>query len=260
MFANGGKRIKPTLIDRIQDRWGQTIYRHDERVCEGCDAPKWDEPERAEADRQARAGARSADRLSDHLDHGRRHPARHRPGDQGGRQASRRQDRHDQRRQGPLVRRLSRPISRSASSWATTSRARSAIRRRPRSYAAPIFRDFMKMALKDKPDVPFRVPPGIKLISVDAQDRHARPAAPARSWRRSSPAPRRRTSMSRRCRATRAEAVDRRCGPRRRHGHGRALLSRWPRALAAAHLQASSAISRQVRGRHKFAQRLPSTI
>src|SRR6201987_1794829 len=36
-------------------------------------------------------------------------------------------------------------------------------------YTAPIFRDFMKMALKDKPDVPFRVPPGIKLISVDAK-------------------------------------------------------------------------------------------
>jgi penicillin-binding protein 1A len=34
-------------------------------------------------------------------------------------------------------------------------------------YAAPIFRDFMTVALKDKPDVPFRVPPGIKLISVD---------------------------------------------------------------------------------------------
>lgn len=27
----------------------------------------------------------------------------------------------------------------------------------------------MMMALKDKPDVPFRVPPGIKLISVDAK-------------------------------------------------------------------------------------------
>ena len=26
----------------------------------------------------------------------------------------------------------------------------------------------MKMALKDQPDTPFRVPPGIKLISVDA--------------------------------------------------------------------------------------------
>ena len=34
-------------------------------------------------------------------------------------------------------------------------------------YTAPIFRDFMKMALKDMPDTPFRVPPGIKLISVD---------------------------------------------------------------------------------------------
>jgi len=36
-------------------------------------------------------------------------------------------------------------------------------------YTAPIFRDFMAMALKDKPDVPFRVPPGIKLISVNAK-------------------------------------------------------------------------------------------
>ena len=26
MFDNGGKRIKATLIDRIQDRWGNTIY------------------------------------------------------------------------------------------------------------------------------------------------------------------------------------------------------------------------------------------
>ncbi len=34
-------------------------------------------------------------------------------------------------------------------------------------YTAPIFRDFMKMALKDTPDTPFRVPAGIKLVSVD---------------------------------------------------------------------------------------------
>ena len=44
MLANGGKRIKPTLIDRIQDRWGHTIYRHDERDCQGCDAAKWRQP------------------------------------------------------------------------------------------------------------------------------------------------------------------------------------------------------------------------
>ena len=41
-------------------------------------------------------------------------------------------------------------------------------------YAAPVFRDFMQMALKDKPATPFRVPPGIKLIRDRRQDRHAR--------------------------------------------------------------------------------------
>ena len=33
--------IKPTLIDRIQDRYGRTIYKHDSRECRGCDADKW---------------------------------------------------------------------------------------------------------------------------------------------------------------------------------------------------------------------------
>jgi len=37
MFANGGERVEPTLVDRVQDRWGKTIYRHDQRVCEQCD-------------------------------------------------------------------------------------------------------------------------------------------------------------------------------------------------------------------------------
>ena len=41
MLVNGGRRIKATLIDRIQDRYGATIYRHDERICEGCAAPAW---------------------------------------------------------------------------------------------------------------------------------------------------------------------------------------------------------------------------
>ena len=30
--------IKPTLIDRIQDRYGHTVYKHDQRECRGCDA------------------------------------------------------------------------------------------------------------------------------------------------------------------------------------------------------------------------------
>src|SRR5579864_7375290 len=40
MIANGGRRVKPTLIDRIQDRYGRTIFKHDARECRGCDAPE----------------------------------------------------------------------------------------------------------------------------------------------------------------------------------------------------------------------------
>ncbi len=46
VFANGGKQIKPSLIDRIQDRYGRTVYKHDERGCDGCNAEAWmDQPE-----------------------------------------------------------------------------------------------------------------------------------------------------------------------------------------------------------------------
>jgi penicillin-binding protein 1A len=36
MFANGGERVEPTLVDRVQDRQGRTVYRHDQRVCADC--------------------------------------------------------------------------------------------------------------------------------------------------------------------------------------------------------------------------------
>ncbi|AHD01217.1 penicillin-binding protein 1A [Leisingera methylohalidivorans] len=39
MFANGGERVKPTLVDRVQDRFGRTIYRHDDRDCVECADP-----------------------------------------------------------------------------------------------------------------------------------------------------------------------------------------------------------------------------
>ena len=38
MLANGGRRISPTLIDRVQDRHGRTVFRHEQRVCGGCGA------------------------------------------------------------------------------------------------------------------------------------------------------------------------------------------------------------------------------
>ncbi len=36
MFANGGERVEPTLVDRVQDRYGNTLYRHDQRDCVDC--------------------------------------------------------------------------------------------------------------------------------------------------------------------------------------------------------------------------------
>ncbi len=54
MFANGGERVEPTLVDRVQDRWGRTIYRQDQRVCKDCDQaelpqgmPPWIDDNRA---------------------------------------------------------------------------------------------------------------------------------------------------------------------------------------------------------------------
>ncbi len=54
MIANGGKRVKPTLIDRIQDRYGHTIFKHDQRECRGCDSSEgWkNQPEPTLVDRR----------------------------------------------------------------------------------------------------------------------------------------------------------------------------------------------------------------
>ncbi len=43
MFANGGRRIEPSLVDRVQNRWGETIYRHDRRNCLDCATDRIDE-------------------------------------------------------------------------------------------------------------------------------------------------------------------------------------------------------------------------
>lgn len=41
MLVNGGKRITPTLIDRVQNRAGATIFRHDARGCDACSVEGW---------------------------------------------------------------------------------------------------------------------------------------------------------------------------------------------------------------------------
>jgi penicillin-binding protein 1A len=40
-IVNGGKEVKPTFYDRIQDRKGKTIKVNDPRTCRGCDQQAW---------------------------------------------------------------------------------------------------------------------------------------------------------------------------------------------------------------------------
>lgn len=166
MLANGGKRIKPTLIDRIQDRSGQTIYRHDDRQCIGCAAEKWngqDEPKLIDKREQV-LDPLTAYQMVSILEGA------------------------VQRGTGTALKEVGKPI---AGKTGTTNDAKDVWfvgfspdlaagvylgYDKPQTlgekatgggFSAPIVRDFMKMALKDKPPTPFRVPPGIKLISVD---------------------------------------------------------------------------------------------
>jgi penicillin-binding protein 1A len=169
MIANGGRRVKPTLIDRIQDRYGHTIFKHDARECRGCDAPDgWkNQPEPQLVDRREQVlDPMTAYQITSMME-----------GVVQGGTAS-------------VLREVGKPI---AGKTGTTNEAKDLWfvgfspdlvvglyvgYDKPRSLgrnaqaghtAAPIARDFMKLALADKPAIPFKIPPGIRLVRVDAK-------------------------------------------------------------------------------------------
>ena len=41
-LVNGGRQVQPTILDRVQDRTGATIYAHEVLPCDTCDAEAWD--------------------------------------------------------------------------------------------------------------------------------------------------------------------------------------------------------------------------
>ncbi|HEY2532798.1 MAG TPA: penicillin-binding protein 1A [Xanthobacteraceae bacterium] len=168
MFDNGGRRVIPTLIDRIQDRYGHTIYRHDQRQCIGCDAQSWhNQPEPTLIDRREQV----IDPMTAY-------------------QITSLMEGVVQRGTATVVREVGKPI---AGKTGTTNDEKDVWfigyspdivcgvymgYDKPRHIgrlatgghlAAPIVKDFLKEALADKPPIPFRVPPGIKLVLVDAK-------------------------------------------------------------------------------------------
>lgn len=170
MFANGGKRIKPTLVDRVQDRYGHTIFKHDQRECRGCNADRWtSQPEPSLVDRREQV----IDPMTAY-------------------QITSMMEGVVLRGTAPVLKEVGKPVAGKTGTtndwkdaWFVGFSADLAVGvyvgyDKPRTLgtsaaatgghlAAPVVRDFLKMALADKPAVPFRVPPGIKLIRVDAR-------------------------------------------------------------------------------------------
>jgi penicillin-binding protein 1A len=168
MIANGGKAVRPTLIDRIQDRWGRSVWRHDARECAGCAAERWanqEEPDIAD-DRKQIIDPHTAYQMTSIMEG------------------------VVQRGTASVLKSLGRPL---AGKTGTTNEEKDVWfigftpdlavgvfmgydTPRPMGkgntggrIAAPIFGEFIKLALADKPPTPFRIPPGIKLVRVNAR-------------------------------------------------------------------------------------------
>ena len=166
VMANGGRQIKPSLIDRIQDRYGKTVFKHDERGCEGCVANEWlDQPEPELID--------NADQVLDPMT---------------AYQITSMMEGVVKRGTATTLQELNRPV---AGKTGTTNDEKDAWFigftpnlvvglyvgfDQPRSLgkgttggglAAPIFKEFMTEALKDVPPVDFQVPEGMTMIAIN---------------------------------------------------------------------------------------------
>ena len=175
MMVNGGKRIKPYFIEQIQDRNGKTIYRHDKRECKDCYAQKWEnQPVPVLEDiREQVIDPLSAYQMVSILEG---------VATRGTAARLRWLKRHLAGKTGTS--------NDSKEAWfmgfspdlvvgtyvgfdepRTLGRLETGS-----SVALPIFYDFMQEALKDKPDTPFRIPQGIRLVRINYKT--GKPAQP----------------------------------------------------------------------------------
>jgi penicillin-binding protein 1A len=166
MLADGGKKLTPTLIDSVQDRNGVTIFRADQRPCDGCRDVEWDHqpppviPDTREQIADPQSTYQVVQMMQGVVQHG----------------------------TGAKVAAVGKPI---AGKTGTTSEWRDAwfVGFTPNLAAgvyvgydnhdslgrgqqaavvsAPMFRDFMMTALKDAPATEFRIPPGLQMVRVN---------------------------------------------------------------------------------------------
>ena len=172
-LVNGGKKVEPTLIDRIQDRNGKTVFRHDDRTCPECDVKYWDnQPVPILPDNRVQLTTpTSAYQIVTMLEGvvqrgtGRRIAELGKP--LGGKTGTT-NDSRDTWFVGfspDLVAGIfigfDTPIPLGRQPWGGQETGS--------SVAAPVFKEFMGQALADKPAIPFRTPPGIRMVRIDAE-------------------------------------------------------------------------------------------
>ena len=166
-LVNGGREVRPTMLDRIQDRHGRTLYRHDERACDEC-ADGWNNarPPELEDTRQQVLDPIVAYQIV-HMLEG-----------------------VVQRGTGARARRVGKPLAGKTGTtndyvdatfygfspdlvvgvWVGFDTPRTLGEGEAGgSVAAPIFTEFMEAALEDKAGLPFRIPPGVRLVRIDAR-------------------------------------------------------------------------------------------
>ena len=168
-LVNGGARIEPTIIDRVQDRYGESIYVHDPRASDVYDVEEWQprlaEPEVPELGEEVVSPVTAYQIV--HILEG-----------------------AVQRGTGQALRALGRPL---AGKTGTTNDFRDAwfvgfgpdivvgayvgfdspqqmgSGEAGGRVATPIVRDFLEVALQNYPVAPFRVPEGVSLVPIDAR-------------------------------------------------------------------------------------------
>jgi penicillin-binding protein 1A len=176
-FVNGGKKISASLIDRIQDRNGKTIWRHDERKCEGCNDGAWhgqEEPLLAD-NREQIIDPRTAYQIVSMLQGVvQRGTAAYSVGAQipkplAGKTGT------SQDAQSVWFIGFSPDLAAGVYVGFDTPRTLGP-KEQGATVAAPIFRDFMKGALADAPPTPFRIAPGIEEVPIDWKSGNPVPA------------------------------------------------------------------------------------
>jgi penicillin-binding protein 1A len=173
MIDNGGKRIRPSLIERIDDRHGTTIFRRDTRACKGCLLAEADSvdldarPPMPDDDREQIIDPRIAYQMTSMLNGVTiRGTAARAWADLKKTVAGKTGTTNDSNDtwfigySPDLV----------AGIYVGYDKPRTMGKKETgSSVALPAFIDFMKEALKDAPNTPFRVPRGVQLVKVSLQ-------------------------------------------------------------------------------------------